>query len=211
LLDIVTLWELCNGLSLGEELVRQMMHFIMYIIWMSTSKVWSWRKNTQITLIQWNDTKKCWVYARYAYQTLHKVNYSLACTSYDLSISSFHTLHVWYIVSYLLWFSYDPWVICFIPNACFKFRKWHMTCVHRKNLERKSTPRSKRDQRSHKRYFILILHVFFPQNNSFIRINFERFFLQLVMRNDSNFPNKSSKKFNHFLINMNLYKCIESL
>ncbi len=131
LLDIVTFWELCNGSTLGKELVWQIMHFIIYIIYMSTSKVWSWRKkNTQITLIQWNDTKKCWVYARYAYQTLQKDNYSLACTSSQLSINSFHTLHVWYIASCLLWFSYDPCVICFIPNACFKFRNWHLTYFH---------------------------------------------------------------------------------
>ncbi len=32
----------------------------------------------------------------------------------------------------------------------------------------KSITRSKRDQRSHKHYFTLILHVFFPQNNFFI-------------------------------------------
>jgi hypothetical protein len=173
LLDIVMFWDLCNGSTLGKELVWQMMHFIIYIICMSTSKVWSWRrKNAQITLIQWNDTQKCWVYPRYAYQTLHKDNYSFSCTSYQLSISSFHTLHVWYITSCLLGFNYDPCVICFIPNACFKFRKWHLTYFHHKNLERKSTPRSKRDQRSHKHYFTLVLHVIFHQNNFFIQVNF---------------------------------------
>jgi len=173
LLDIVMFWDLCNGSTLGKELVWQMMHFIIYIICMSTSKVWSWRrKNAQITLIQWNDTQKCWVYPRYAYQTLHKDNYSFSCTSYQLSISSFHTLHVWYITSCLLGFNYDPCVICFIPNACFKFRKWHLTYFHHKNLERKSTPRSKQDQRSHKHYFTLVLHVIFHQNNFFIQVNF---------------------------------------
>jgi len=175
--DIVTFWELCNGSTLGEELVWQMMHFVIYIISMSTSKVWSWRrKNAQITLIQWNETQKCWVYARYAYQTLYKDNYSLACTSYQLLISSFHTLHVWYITSCLLWFNYDPYVICFIPNACFKFKKWHLTYFHHKKWERKSMPRSKRDQRSRKHYFTLILHVLFPKTTfSYERI-FEWFF-----------------------------------
>ncbi len=47
--------------------------------------------------------------------------------------------HIWYIASCLLWFSYDPCVICFIPNACFKFRKWHLNYFHHKKLERKST------------------------------------------------------------------------
>jgi len=135
-------------------------------------------------------------------------NCSLACTSYQLSINSFHTLHAWYIASCLLWFSYDPFVICLIPNACFKFKKWHLTYFHHKNSEWKSTPGSKWDQRSHKRYFILILHVFFPQNNFFIRMNFEWFFLQLVMRNDYNFPNNSSKKIQSFF---NKYEFVQNV
>ncbi len=36
----------------------------------------------------------------------------------------------------------------------------------------KSIKRSKQDQRSHKHYFILILHVFFPQIKFFIRMIF---------------------------------------
>jgi hypothetical protein len=44
---------------------------------------------------------------------------------------------------------------------------------------------SKCIQRSLKRYFTLVLHVFSPQNNFFIHEwFFELFFLQLVMKND---------------------------
>jgi hypothetical protein len=161
-------------------------------------------EDAQITLIQWNDIKKCWVYTRYAYQTLHIDNYFLACTSYQLSVSSFHTLHVWYITSCLLWFNYDPYVICFIPNACFKFRKWHLTYFHYKNLERKSTPRLKRDQRSHKHYFTLVMHVFFPKTTFSYKWIFEWFGLQIVMKTS---PLSHKKKFNNFLTNMNVYKC----
>ncbi len=96
--NIVMFWELCNCSTLREKLVWQMMHFIIYIIFMSTSKVWSWRNNTQIILIQWNNTQKCWVYAKYAYQTLHKDNYSFVCTSYQLSINSFHTFDTLQVV-----------------------------------------------------------------------------------------------------------------
>jgi hypothetical protein len=59
---------------------------------------------------------------------------------------------------------------------------------------------SKRNTRSHKRYFTIVLHVFFPQNNFFIWMIFWMIFLQLVMKNDWNCPNKSKKNLNHFVI-----------
>ncbi len=53
---------------------------------------------------------------------------------------------------------------------------------------------SKQHQRSHKRYFTLVLHVFFPKRTFSYKWNFEWFFLQLVMKNDYNCCKKSKKK-----------------
>ncbi len=43
---------------------------------------------------------------------------------------------------------------------------------------------SKQHQSSHKHYFTLVLHVFFPKRTFSYKWNFEWFFLQLVMKND---------------------------
>ncbi len=140
--NIVTFWEFCNSSTLGEELVWQMMHFIIYIICMSTSKVWSWRKkNTQITLIQWNDIQKMLGLRKICIANPPQ-RQLFSCLHFIPTLNKFIS-HIWYIASFLLWFNYDPFIICFIPNACFKFRKWHLTYFHHKNLERKSTLGSK--------------------------------------------------------------------
>jgi hypothetical protein len=63
---------------------------------------------------------------------------------------------------------------------------------------------SKRNQRSHKLYFTIILHAFFPQNIFFIRMIFWMIFFVTWYEKWVNLPQQVKKILNHFLINMNL-------
>ncbi len=80
--------------------------------------------------------------------------------------------HIWYIASCLLWFSYDPCVICFIPNACFKLKNdiWPISII--KTWKESQHYGQNEIKEATNGYFILILHIFFPQNNFFIRMIF---------------------------------------
>jgi hypothetical protein len=139
--NIVTLWEFCNNSTLGEELVWQVMHFILHYLHVNFKSLVMKEEEHPNNIDTMERHSKmlglCKIFIANPPQ-----GQLFSCLHFIPTLNKFIS-HIWYIASFLLWFNYDPFIICFIPNACFKFRKWHLTYFHHKNLERKSTLGSK--------------------------------------------------------------------